>query len=129
MGLHAIADSLQIGNQVRLIPGRKPEPEGPVEVTYDLVISIETSIMEVRRVEIGIQQRRRLVETARANIVRPVIDERTGRKVASCAAETRVARERPVEQGFAAPLRRAGIRRQFSPGRRLGLGRKSISWM
>ena len=80
--------------------------------------------MKVGRVEIGVQQSGRPVQSARSDIVLRVVKERAGWNVTAGAAETGIMGKRPVEKRFAAPLSVAGIRIQFTARTETGVGQK-----
>src|ERR1700676_3944530 len=70
-------------------------------MTYHLRIARVSAGVKVGRVEIGIQQGRCLEQTARADIVLAVIDERSKWLMASGAAQGRVVREGLVKKCLA----------------------------
>ncbi len=101
-----VADRTQIGDEIALVLRREAEIEHLVEMPDHFLVALEAPIVEIRCVEIGIEQRRRLEEAARAHIVLPVIDEGRRWHVATGATQPRIVRERLVEQGLAAGLGR-----------------------
>ena len=63
----------------------------------------KASIVEVRSIEIGVEQCRRLEEPARANVVLLMVDKSRGGNMAAGAAEARIMRKRLGEECLAAP--------------------------
>ena len=60
VGSLTVADGIQIGHQVALILRREAKIEPAVEIADDLVVAVEAPIVEIGRVEISIEERRRL---------------------------------------------------------------------
>ena len=66
-------------------------------MVHHLRIARIPSVVKIGRVEIGVQQGRRLEQAARADIMLPVIDERSERLMTSGTAQGGVVREALVK--------------------------------
>src|SRR3984957_10151980 len=82
----------------------------------DLRRAGESAVMKVGRGEIGIQQGRRLEQTAGADVMLPVIDECAGGYMACRTAQRRIVRKWLVEQHLAVLFRLAQGPREFACG-------------
>ena len=101
----AVSDCSQVGHEILPIQRGQAKIEYSIEMRHHLVVVVEATIVEIRSVEIGVAQRRRLEKTARADIMLLMIDEGAGRNMTAGTAQRRIARKRLREQCFAAPLR------------------------
>lgn len=99
--LDAVADGGEVCREIPAILRRQVKREGAVEMRDHLVVSGVAPVMEIRRVEIGVEQGRRLEQAARADIVLAMVDESAGWHMAGGAAHGGVARERLAEQRLA----------------------------
>jgi len=108
IGLQAVAHHGEIGDQIAPILCRQPEIEHPIEMRHHLIVTVVAAVMEIRRVEIAVAQRRRLEEAARADIVLLVIDECGRRNMTAGAAQVRIVRERFFKNS-ASPRRSASL--------------------
>ena len=61
---------------------------------HHLIVAVEAAVVKIRRVEIGVAQRRRLEQAAGADVVLLVIDEGGRRNVTAGAAQAGIVRER-----------------------------------
>ena len=91
---------------------------------HHLIVAVEAAVVEIRRVEIGVAQRRRLEKTARANVMLLVIDEDAGGNMTAGAAQARIVRKRLHEQRFAATLQFADLSDQSAAGTKAGIGQE-----
>ena len=74
-GFGRIAHRFEIGDEIGALVRGKAEIEMLVEIVDHLVVAIEAPVVEIGRVEIGVDQRRRLVWAAAADVVKLMIDE------------------------------------------------------
>ena len=74
IGTLAVADRVQIGDEIAPVLRREAEIEDAVEMGDDLIVAVEAAVMEIGRVVVGIEERRRLEQSARADIVLLVIE-------------------------------------------------------
>ena len=82
----AITDRSEIRNQIISIRRRESKRILPIKVAHHLIIGAESTIVKIRRVEIGIHQSRCLERAAASHVVLKVIDEAAGGHVTSRAA-------------------------------------------
>src|ERR1700691_1801510 len=71
---------------------------------HHLAVIVETAIVEIRRVEIGVAKRRRLEKSAGTDVMLLMIDECARRNVTTGTAQIRIVWKRLLEQRFAATL-------------------------
>ena len=92
--------------------GRQPKVEDAIEMADDLIVTVKPSVVKIRRIEVGVQQGRRLEQAAGTDIVLEMIDESSRRHVAGCATHGRIVRKRLDEKHLAAAFGIARSRRQ-----------------
>src|SRR5262249_42098824 len=92
--LAGFADRAQGGDEIATVLRREPEVVHAVEMIDHLFEAVVAAVVEIWRVEIRIQQGRRLIEAARADVVLQMIDEGARRYVAAGAAQVRIVRKR-----------------------------------
>src|ERR1700759_3062036 len=90
----------------------------------DLIVIVETAVVKIWRIEIGIAQSRRLEQTTRADVVRLVIAEQARRRMAPGTAQACVVRKRLGEQRLAAALGLADRANQSPTGTQAWIGQK-----
>jgi hypothetical protein len=95
-----------------LILWRQTEVKDAIEMPDHLIIGVVPPIVKVGWVEIGVQQGRRLLKPAGADIVLAMIDKSRRRHMATGAAERGILRKRLAEQRLAAACGSARLRRQ-----------------
>src|SRR5262249_35989708 len=100
-----VTNGAQIGNEVAAVPGRQAETVGAIEMLDHLVEGLVAAVMEIRRVEIRIEQGRRLEEAARADVMLDMINEGARRLMATGTAQSRIVRKWLCKQRLAAALR------------------------
>ncbi|GCC46949.1 hypothetical protein chiPu_0031163, partial [Chiloscyllium punctatum] len=118
----AVADRIQIGHKVLHVLGRQFEVEHTVEMLDHLLIRIVAAVVEVRCIEIGVQQGRGLHQPARSDVVTHLVVESSPRNVTAGAAQLGLLRERLEEQRLATVLGHACLRAEPAAGRDLRIG-------
>src|SRR5262249_13511391 len=102
--LRAVAHCLQVGDEIGAILWRKAELEHAIEMRDHLVEGVVRPVVEIRRIEIRVQQSRGFEQSAVIDGVLLVIDETGGRDMTSGATELRIVRKR-LGENHLAPVR------------------------
>src|SRR5262249_42841961 len=80
-------NSPPIGSEVAAVANREAEAVSAIEIFNDLLKRVVAAVMEVRRVEIPIEQGRSLEQAARSDVVLHMIDKGAGRLMAARATQ------------------------------------------
>jgi len=79
---------------------------------HHLIVAVIASVMEIRGIEIGVEQRWGPKQTTRSDIMHGAIDEGAGGHMTSCAAQIRIMRKGFGKQRFTTTLGGARQRRK-----------------
>src|ERR1700749_756369 len=91
---------------------------------YHLIVGVETAVVKIGCVEIGIAKRRCLEQSPRAHVMLPVIEKGSRRYMAAGAAHGGIMWKRLGEQRFAATFRLVNRSDQPAAGTQARIGQK-----
>ena len=106
----AVSHRGQIGHEILLVRGREAEIELAIEMLHHLIVAVVPAVVEIRAIEIGVQEGGRLDESAGADVVLQMIDKGSSRDMAGGATEGRLTAKRFEKKHLAAKLGVAGVR-------------------
>src|SRR5262249_8101346 len=86
----AVAHRRQIGDEILLVRGRVTEIEATIKMFDHLIIAVISAVMEIRTVEICVQERWCLEKSTAPDVVLQMIDKGPCRHVAGGAAQRRL---------------------------------------
>src|SRR6185437_1268573 len=91
--LGCVADGIEIGHEIGAFRRRQAKYKMSIEVADDLLVAVEAAVVEIRRIEVGVDQRLGLEPAARTDVVHLVIDEGARWRVTTGTAHRRLVRK------------------------------------